>query len=952
MPSEAVARTSAGQHLLAAVPPARSSVALVTAHWLNAAHSVAAGPALKLLGRDTEIAWISEVLAHPSTAAQLPVIVGQPGIGKSSLLAVAAQQARGAGMHVLTTTGVEIESHLAFSGLHQLLRPVLDRAARLEAPYRDALYSAFGLSTERSPEPFLTGMAALELVCSVAAEAPVLLIVDDVQWVDSASLKSLAVMARRLGDDPVVLVAACRDGYHGALLDIGLGELQLDGLDDIASRTLLDNLVPELEPARRAQVLELSAGNPLALVELSSSGHDLGVESIPVTGRIEHAFAGRLRLMPANTAASVLIAALDNSESVREILDAASLFTGQVVTFADLSPAVAARLVIIDGTHLTFPHPLVRSAVRQAASTDDRVGAHSAWARTLRESPDRAVWHRAAASLGTDNSLADELDAVAVRARDRGAPAVAQEAYERAAELTSDLLRRAERLVNAAEIAYELGRRDTVERLLQQATSLDRRPMSQARAMWIRERFDDGLSRTTVGVTALAKAALQAHQDGQRDLALNLLASAAIRCFWAKPVGQERRAVLGAIDEIGIAADEPLLIASVAWVASIERESELRQLVQGIQPGRHLDPGACQLLGAAAICLGDHVLAGQHFDAAIEGLRRDGRIAWLAQSLIFRAWNSIHLTHLDMAVADASEGGQLARESAQPFWTLRADCALATVAGLRGDVVNAAELADQAERISYPHGVSSVVYDVQYARGVTALSNRDHQTAFEQLGRMFDPNDPAFHFVKRCWSVGDFAEAAVRSDHRDSALDVLQRLATDVGTTTSPHIVAAMRHATAVLADDATADTAFRRALDETSREQPFERARLQLAYGTWLRRRRRVADCRQPLRLALATFDALGTISWGQQARAELRATGETARSRTPDALDRLTPQELQIARLAAQGLQNREIGQRLYLSPRTIGSHLYRIFPKLDVTARSQLAGKLAEMDLRREA
>jgi DNA-binding CsgD family transcriptional regulator len=904
----------------------------------------------RLIGREPEMARISAALADPVAGISMPLIIGQPGIGKSSMLSYAANHARAAGMQVLMTTGVEIESHAAFAGLHQLLRPVVDRAAHLPAPYRDAIYSALGLSSGHIPEPFIAGMATLELVCSIAMTSPVLLVVDDVQWIDSATLECLAVVARRLSDDPVTLVAACREGYHSALHDIGLDELRLGGLDDVASQTLLDDIVPELEQVRRAQVLGLSAGNPLALVELSRSGHDLGAESVPVTGRIERAFAGRLSDLPANASALVLMAALDNSESVQEILDAAALFARQPVTLADLTPAVAARLVIVDGPRLTFPHPLARSAVQQAASLDDRLAAHSAWAHVKQDNPDLAVWHLAAATLGTDDILAAELDAAARRARLRGAPTSAQAAHERAAEMSSDPLRRAERLLDAAEIAYELGRRDTVERLLQLATSLDPRPMSLVRAMWIRERFDDGLSRSTVGVPALAEAALDAHHDGNRELALNLLARAAIRCWWTKPVGQERHAVLGAIDTIGSSGAEPQLIAAIGWVASIERESELRRLLE-TRSGTHLYAEECQLLAAAAICLGDQLLAGRYLDAAVEGLRRDGRIAWLAQSLIFRAWNSIHLMHLDIAIADATEGRRLADESAQPFWTARADCALATIAGIRGDVELAAELADAAERTVYPRGISSGVSDVQFARGVTALSNRDYQVAFEQLGRMFASDDAAFHFVKRCWSIGDFAEAAVRTGHRDAAVDVLRDLIASVGTTSSPHIVASLRHATAVLADDATADTSFREALDATGREEPYERARLQLAYGTWLRRRRRVAECREPLRLALATFDALGAISWGQQARDELRASGETARGRTPDALDQLTPQELQIARLVAEGLPNREIGQRLYLSPRTIGSHLYRIFPKLGVTARSQLAGKLDLIDLRRQ-
>lgn len=909
----------------------------------------ASGWAHGLIGRDREVARLAETLDEASAGPRSLLVVGEPGIGKSSLLSYAATRAWAAGMQVLTTTGVETEAHLPFAGLHQLLRPVADHVDGIAGRYRDALLSAFGLSNEQIPDVFLAGLATLELVCAVATSSPVLVIVDDVQWTDPATLGALAVMARRLGDDPIWFVAACRDGYHHPLRDVGIEELRVERLDDTASQLLLDRILPALDEVRRARILDISAGNPLALVELCRSIPELGAESVPVTRRIERAFAGRLSEIPATTRAIVLVAALDDGDAVIEVLDAASELIGESLTLAHLSPGVSTQLVIVEGPKITFPHPLVRSAVRQAASAEERVAAHAALAHVLRDQPDRAVWHRAAATLGTDDDLADDLHAAGQRARRRGAPTVAQAALERAADLTTDPLRRAGRLFDAAETAYELGRRDVVERILRTAEDLDRRPMSQARSMWIRERFDDGFSGGTVGVSALAQAALETRRLGDTELALNLLASAAIRCWWAHPGQREREAVLDAIQRIDVKADEPLYVASLAWAASIEREPELTEQLLSAKPVPDLDPAASRLLGAAAICLGDHPLAGRFLDTAVDGLRRDGRLAWLAQSLLLRAWNSIHLMHLDNALADAAEGERLARESGQQFWVARGQVAHAFVAGLRGDVALADKLAGDAERVAFPRAVSSIGADVQLARGITALSNRDYPRAFDQFHRMFDPTDPAFHPVKRCWSAGNFAEAAVRSGQRERAVEVIAELRVVLGATASPHIGAAMRHATAVLADDANADTQFRRALDDTPGAFPFDRARLQLAHGGWLRRRRRVAESRAPLRSALATFDALGAISWGQQARDELRASGETSRSRRPDALDRLTPQELQIARLAAEGLPNREIAQRLYLSPRTIGSHLYRIYPKLGVTSRSQLRAQLDELNLR---
>jgi DNA-binding CsgD family transcriptional regulator len=625
--------------------------------------------------------------------------------------------------------------------------------------------------------------------------------------------------------------------------------------------------------------------------------------------------------------------------------------TEVAVTLEDVALGVAAGLITIDGERVAFAHPLARSAVRQAAGVDDRVAVHRALACVLVDQPERAIWHRAAAAVGADDDLADELEGFARRTRHRGAPAGAQTALERSADLTSDPLRRAARLLSASEIAYEMGSRDDVDRLLRVAEHLDVRPHSRARSMWIRERFDEGFSGGTFGIADLARTAVETRRLGDQTLALNLLASAANRCWWANPAPGDRDAVLDAFDQIDASESDPLFVAALAWAAPVERERQLFARLHSVPPSPYLEPAAARLLGAAAICLGDHTLAERYLDVAIDGLRRDGRLAWLAQSLLLRAWNSIHLTHLDDALSDASEGERLARESGQNMWAARGLAAHAMVAGLRGQVDVAAELSGRAERVAYPKAVSSVIADVHLARGVTSLCNRQYTDAYHHFERMHDPAGPAFHSVKRYWYLGDFAEAAVRSGNRDHATEIIDRLPVDVDATQSPHIISAFRHATAVLANDATADAAFQRAIRSTPSTLPYERARLQLAYGGWLRRRRRIAESRTPLRASLATFDALGAISWGQQARDELRASGEASRSRPPDALDRLTPQELQIARLVAEGLTNQEIGHRLYLSPRTIGSHLYRIFPKLGVTTRGQLASELDALNLRHD-
>ncbi len=307
--------------------------------------------------------------------------------------------------------------------------------------------------------------------------------------------------------------------------------------------------------------------------------------------------------------------------------------------------------------------------------------------------------------------------------------------------------------------------------------------------------------------------------------------------------------------------------------------------------------------------------------------------------LTLQAWAAVYLADWKVAVPAAEEAGRLAAETGEPLWAAGAQVVKAMVAALRGDGEVADALAAQAEQDVPPIGASFMLAIVQLARGLTALGGGRHGDAYEHLRRVFDPGDPAYHPFIRCWAIGELAEAAVHSGHRDAARAVLEELEPLAAQTPSPWFQAGMRYARPLLADDRDAEPLFQAALDADLARWPFFRARLQLAYGAWLRRQRRVAESRAPLRAAREALDALGAIPWGERARQELRASGESSHRRTPEAWDQLSPQELQIAQLAADGLSNREIGQQLYLSHRTVSSYLYRVFPKLGISSRSQL-------------
>ena len=448
------------------------------------------GEAAPLLGRDRERSLLTSILDEVATHGTALVFRGEPGVGKSRLLAEAVLAARERGMSVLTTAGVQSEAHLPFAGLHQLLRPVRSRAAELPPVQRAALDAAFGLTNEVVPEHFRIAMAALDLVSEAASDAPVLLVVDDAQWLDRPTSDVLVFVARRIESDPIVLLVAIRDGYPSAFEDAGLPELRLGGLDNATAAALLDKSAPQLSVALKGRVLREAAGNPLALLELPAvvAEHEEGwlPGGLPLSDRLERAFAARVSDLPGATRVVLLVAALNDDDSISEILQAGRAIVESDVNFDAVAPAAEAGIVDVDLRTLRFRHPLMRSAVAQSAGLADRQRVHEALADVLVDQPDRRAWHRAALQIGEHEDIAIELEAAGDRARQRGAIGVAVTALRRAAEL-SEPTRRNRRLLTAASLAVELGRRDVVVPLLNEVKHLDLGELEQARVTWIEE---------------------------------------------------------------------------------------------------------------------------------------------------------------------------------------------------------------------------------------------------------------------------------------------------------------------------------------------------------------------------------------------------------------------------------------------------------------------------------
>jgi DNA-binding CsgD family transcriptional regulator len=908
----------------------------------------------ELLGRVDDLRRLVGVLPGAERSAAVVILLGEPGIGKTALLATAAADARGRGMSVLRATGVESEAALPFAGLHQCLRPVLQYADMLAARQRAALLTAFGMADGDAPDIFLVALATLELLADAGRRAPVLVAVDDAHWLDTPSCQVLVFIARRIEDEPVAFVATLREGYDSPLVDAELPIHRLSALDDVASARLLDRHGDGIRGTSRRRVLAQACGNPLALVELAASAREAGSDGaaigdseLALTARLERAFARRAAALPGATQVALLAAAAadDSDLPVGDVLAVTHELGPKGSAEDPLAPAVRARLIETPGGGVRFRHPLVRSAIYQSANPEQRRATHAALAHRFAADADRHAWHSAAAASGHSEAIAQSLVQAAGRAQARGAVAVAVRATERAAELTPDPALRSARLLDAAELAFQLGQRDRVTGLLARVDEHVLAPASLARAALIQESFDDGRPGDPNAVMALIVHADEMREAGETDIALGFLRGAALRTWWADPGEPVRDAVVGAAERFRGLERDPRLVAALSFAGPFVRGRIVIERVEASIDLARTDPAVAHLLGLAAHAVGHNALALRLLTPAVAKLRSQGRFALLAQLLGLVAWDAIALGDWDTASEAAIEGTRLAHETSQPVWGAGTGAGVAFVDGIRGRADAARGAIDAAEAFALPARLQAQLCVAQTARGVTAMSEGHHVAAYAHLRRVFDHADVAFHQVDRLVAISYYAEAAAHSGKPEEALVVLAELEHLTDLTPSPALHLGVAHARAFLADDEHKEPLVHAALAVD--QAPFPRARLELEYGRWLRRQRRAADSRAPLRTAENVFAALRARPWAEQARRELRASGERTRRRTAETRDELTPQEWQIARLAAEGMTNREIGEHLYLSHRTVASHLYRVFPKLGITSRAQLSSTLASRE-----
>jgi DNA-binding CsgD family transcriptional regulator len=899
-----------------------------------------------LLGRAQELAEIQALVSRAQTASGGSLLIrGEAGIGKSALIDAVAQTAEPAGFVVLRTAGAAAEASAPLAALQRLISPCLDRLQELDAPHRQTLEGALSIDDGGRPETFVVALAVLNLFSEAAARDPLLLVVEDAHWLDRETAEVVGFLARRLELEPILLLISTRN-EPSSLDDARIDELDLASLDSETAETLLDEHAPELSTTHRGLVLELAQGNPLALIELPRSHLDLHApRAISLSQRLERAFSERLSDLPPDTRVALLVAAVNDGGDLATTLAASGRLTVRAGSVAVFVPAETAKLVLLASDSISFRHPLVRAAIIAAATEAERRAAHTALAWAHNRDPDRSLWHQAAALSGPNSSVAARLVQAAHRADQRGAPALAAAELVRAAELTADDALRGKRLADAGFLYHQLGSADVAVELYRSALQHRLDEDYRTRVAFALEIHDTATWTGSDRADAIARVAEALVERGNGSAALDILNLYVMRLWWGKPSSKVRDAIVSVTERAAERRDDPLRLIILSHAQPLLLGRAVREEVARYEPDPS-DPMTMRSLAFAAHAAFSPDIALRYANAAAEGFRAQGRHGMLLHAVMCRAYTAMNLGRPALALTAADEAERLARDVQWPLWILSAQAVAMNIDAERGDTDRAEALAKELETKLVPTGGPHLGM-VQLGRGRGAVAQQRYEDGYFHLRRLVDHPDGSSHPFIALWGISDLIEASVMTGRHEEArhyLDLLERAAAGSAGT---HLLAQLAYARPLLAADEDAATLFHAGLEYDLKPWAGYRARLLLAYGRWLRRQRRAAESRAPLRSARELFDGLGLTSLAETARRELRASGETSQRRIPNLRDQLTPQEFQIAQMAAQGLTNREIGASLYLSPRTIGGHLYRLFPKLNISARSQLRQALGEAD-----
>ncbi len=913
-------------------------------------------PDVGLVGRDAERARIDALLegARADRSGAL-VIQGEVGIGKTALLRYALDRA--GSMTVLRARGIESESELAFAALGDFFRPVLDEVESIPRPQADALAGALALGPAMQGDRFTVCAATLSLLAAVAERRPVLGLVDDGQWLDRSSAEAFLFAARRLESEGVALLFGLRDGESRPFDTSGLESLALSGLDREHSVELLTRQLDYSPSPEVADVLaEATGGSPLALVELPNllsegqlTGGEPLHEPLPAAPTIQRAFLRQIEALPDETREALLIASASESRQVDEIARALEALG---LDPRSLDPAEEAGLISIDDGVLDFRHPQLRASVYHEAPAGARQAAHQALAdASTGGRADRRAWHLAAAAPDLDEEVAAALESAAVEARGRGGHAEAALALERAARLTADGEERARRLLEAADDSRIAGRADRALELLDDALAAAGNSETRARIQHLRGAVEMWFGRPREAYKLLQDEAPRIEQADPAKAA-RMLTDASWACFMAADIAtgletaeeaQKSADGAGEATEIHAAA-----VLGVGLLLS-GRARDAHPLLERFEP--FLQTADFERMRQLAIpaqvltWIEEYGLARRLLGKMIGAAREQSALGFLPYPLVGLSELDFRTGNWAAAYAGASEGVRIAEETGQDtthgfglVCLARVEAAQGRADACRDHIARALEIA--------PHGIGAVAGQALSTLGLMELSQGQSENAIaflEQLALRTRERGLGEPSVIQ-WAP-DLIEACVRAGREKDARAELELFEQQAEETERTWARAASARCHGLLAAEDELDDHFGRAIElHRTTPTPFELARSQLCFGEQLRRHRRRTDAREPLRSALETFEKLGAEPWAERARAELGASGETARRRDPSASDRLTPQELQVALVVAQGATNREAGAALFLSPKTIEAHLGRIYRKLDIRSRTELARLLA--------
>jgi DNA-binding CsgD family transcriptional regulator len=910
----------------------------------------------QLVGRESVMERIRAFLAAARAHGEALLVTGEPGVGKTVLLDTASEAAAALGMRILRAAGVQFEAGTSFSGLNQVLLPLLGALPQLPAAHRNALNIALGFGNGPPPGRLVVSNAALVLLRQAATARPVLIIVDDVEWLDRASAGVLSFVARRLAGSQVGLMGASRTEEVDFFDHAGLPELEVRRLDDVAAGQLLDSRFPELASSVRQRILVEAQGNPLALLELPAA---LGPEmrasaealpaALPLSRRLQKLFESRITELPTATRQVLLLMALDGTGDVRVLRGGAVPNAG----FRDLAAAEQARLAYVDQDRhrLAFRHPLMRSAVVALSQAEERRNAHRVLADVWADQPERRAWHLAEATLEPDESVAVHLEAAASRILARGDAVGCVKALARASELSPPGAERHRRLAAAAYVGAD------VAGDLRQASNV----LAELR------RGNVELEGSLQAAVAASSYLLNA--DGDVATAHRLLVGAI----------ESRQGSLNARDPVVAEALHSLLmVCTYGWEKDLWRPFEdAIARTQGIPVALYLnsrtfaDPAHA---GATALKALESAITALEHESDPKQIIRIGTAATYVDRLEGcrdALWRVVHDARDGGAVAsgiiamlvlanDALQTGrwdeaeQLLKEArevseAHGYQSLSWPCRFLQVvlAAARGDDKRAGHLIDELVEWAGPRGIRVAHWRVSQARGLAALGRGDFEEAYQQASRISPPGTLASHVPHALFVLMDLVEAALRTGRDAEATAHVAAMQEANLAALSSRLALVVGASVAMVEPDDAALKQFQETLALPGVERwQFDLARVRLAFGERLRRRRAMREARVQLNAAREIFERLRARPWVDRTCAELRATGQTKPRAGDNVLDRLTPQEFEIASLAASGLTNKQIAERLFLSHRTVGGHLHRAFPKLGVATRAALRDALGSL------